>query len=105
MRSVKPLVAATVCYVLAAICVTSCSPTQQANLQKFNANAAVDLAQFNTAAAPVVKNLACLDATGAAISGPLLTASGNSSGALVGASGAAVAQAVCPPNTTAVVKP
>lgn len=90
--------------ILSAVCALSaCSAAQQANVHKNVMQFNSDLGQFNAAAAPVVKDIACIDATGAQISGPLLVASGNAAGVVVGAAGAAASQAVCPQGATAAV--
>jgi hypothetical protein len=73
---------------------TACSATQQQNMQSFLTNASAD-----------AKIVACLDATGAALAGPVLTATGNSAGIVVGAAGSATAQVACPPGTAPSVQP
>lgn len=57
-------------------------------------------AQDAQTVAPIVNRIVCLDAAGAAISGPLLTATGNDAGAVVGDAGAAIAKQTCPAGTT-----
>ena len=74
--------------------VTACSSTQQQNFQGFLANASAD-----------AKIVACLDAAGAALAGPVLTATGNTAGTVVSAAGAATAQVACPPGTSPQIAP
>ena len=79
--------------IVLAVLLAGCTHEQiQTNLK----NAAED-AQI---VAPMVNKIVCLDAAGAAISGPLLSATGNDAGAVVGAAGSAFAQQSCPAGAT-----
>jgi len=67
----------------------SCTHAQvQGTLQNINSD--------SQTIAPAVDKVICLDAAGAVISGPLLAATGNDAGDVVGAAGAAIAKQACP---------
>lgn len=79
--------------ILAALLLAGCTHDQiQTNLK----NAADDAQTV----APILNKIVCLDAAGAAISGPLLTATGNDAGQVVGDAGAVIAKQACPAGTT-----